>query len=1114
MTADRDDVGQLLSLLEATADSVSNMSDDEVQTELAPLQEGLGPSVGDIVGRHLQGEQPVSAISPGDFVRLKTDPTRAGRVLEGARVQASRRMLRVQFADGSVASWPESALEVVPAAAPPLVERFATGRFADPGWLRRTLARIRVTGRLSDVMYSMEATETDFYAYQYKPVLKLLNSPTDALLIADEVGLGKTIEAGLIWTELRARLESNRLLVLCPKTLCVKWQSELDRRFGVDARIVNAADLIQLITRSNGRGFAAIASMQSLRPPRGWNNGHDEEPDASETPRLTLAKLLDEAADGEPLLDLLVIDEAHHMRNPETLLYNLGQLVNSVSSHRVFLSATPIHLRNRDLNSLLRLIDPDTFQYESTLEELILTNAPIVEARDLLTKPGTSAEAIIELISRAREYELLADSSALERIQGELETKPLDEIARVEIASRLEQVNQLANYVTRTRRREVSMEFRVQREPTAPTLRMAPDEEAFYTEVTREVIDYAKDCDANERFLLSTPQRLLTSSPAAASAHWAAYHGGAVDPVEETDDDIEHQSEPDERPLVSRLSALCRSLNMTLRLEAADQKYALLLSQLRKLWKDDPGSKIVVFSSFKPTLHYLRKRLEADGIGTELLHGSVKEPRDAILQRFERRATSKVLLSSEIGSEGVDLQFCWIIVNYDLPWNPMRLEQRIGRVDRLGQKSPKVVILNLIYDNTIDKLIYHRLYERLGIGQRALGEFEAVLGQPIREMTLKLLDPTLTAEQKQAAVDFAAQAAAQLKQHEDQLEAEAGSLIRHGDYILEKIREARELNRWLDADDVLIYVRDRLQRSYPKCVIETAPPGSRTYRINLSAPARGAFAMFLARRGLRGVTRLLDGNDQQRYQFSSSVVPGSDSRVETISQVHPLVRFAADLDRRDELGNRPEPVAATIAREELKHDCKPGVYVLAIHRWVGNSTDSRTTKTARLAYAGAEIATGTLLRHDIAEALAAAAADRGKLFYNIGTDDRLAIAATLLKSVVVPELDRRFEEFDQQIATESSDRASIQRRAVERHRDSKTAMLTEQLDRNRYRAETAERTGDQRRARQLLSVNVAIEGKLRKLRQTCERRLAEIEVQRDVVPLTEELSSLFIEVVK
>ena len=120
------------------------------------------------------------------------------------------------------------------------MDRFATGKFVEPDWLRRTLTRLRVTGRLSDVVYSMEATETDFYAYQFKPVIKLMSSPTDAMLVADEVGLGKTIEAGLVWTELRARLDCDRLLVACPKTLCQKWQDELARRFGVEAQIGDA----------------------------------------------------------------------------------------------------------------------------------------------------------------------------------------------------------------------------------------------------------------------------------------------------------------------------------------------------------------------------------------------------------------------------------------------------------------------------------------------------------------------------------------------------------------------------------------------------------------------------------------------------------------------------------------------------------------------------------------------------------------------------------------------------------------------------------------------------------------------------------------------------------
>lgn len=1109
MKPEQDEVERLLTLIEAAADSIDHLSDDEARTELADDTHRLVPSVRAIIDAQLARAHLALAIVPGAQVRLKTDPVRGGVVQLGGKVQAGRRMLPVQFLDGAVKWLPESALEVVPAAAPPLLDRFTAGQFAAPDWLRRTLARIRVTGRLSDVVYSMEATETDFYAYQFKPVLKLLNSPTDAILIADEVGLGKTIEAGLIWTELRARLEANRLLVLCPKTLCDKWRLELDDKFGVRADLVDAEELTELLSRSNGRGFAAVASMQSLRPPRGWNNGYDEEQDASPKHRLKLARMLDEASDGQPLIDLLVIDEAHHMRNPETLLYNLGQLTNAISSHRVFLSATPIHLRNRDLHSLLRLIDPDTFEYESTLDELILTNAPIVQARDMLLRTNTPVEPIIERLEEASRYEILAESKTVALVRDEL-VKPMDVSKRAELAARLEQANQLANFVTRTRRRDVD-DLRVRRDPKVPTLKMDADEERFYKEVTEEVTEYARSLAASERFLLSTPQRLLASSPAAASAYWAAYAPNGRDSIEETDDDLEDEGS-DERPLVSRLAVLSRRLDLTRRLEEVDTKYRLLLDQLRQLWSEDLGSKVIVFSSFKPTLHYLQRRLTTDGVGCELLHGSVKESRTALLRRFREQTESKVLLSSEVGSEGIDLQFCWVIVNYDLPWNPMRLEQRIGRVDRLGQKSPKVVILNLIYEGTIDELIYERLYVRLGIGERALGEFEAVLGEPIRQMTMKLLDPTLTEEQKKGAIDTAHQVAAMLRHDEERLEAEAGSLIRHGDYILEKIREARELNRWLHADDILVYVRDRLLRSFRGCSIESAPAGTNTYRISLSTAARDAFSAFLARRGQRGTTRLLEGSDQQRYQFSSSVVRARDATVEVVSQVHPLVRFAAELDRRDERGNQAEPIAAIVSRSELKFNCDAGSYVVAVRRWVGNNTNSRAINMTRLAYAAARLGADTLLSQELAESLAIAAAERGKLLYNVSADSRIPGASALLRDVVLPELDRRFEEFMQQITAEIEDRATIRRRAVERHLDSKTSTLISQQQRNRSRAETFELSGEERKARQLISLNAAIDGKLRKLRQACELRLNEIGAQSEIVPETEEVASLFVEI--
>ena len=178
------------------------------------------------------------SVTSGEFVRLKSEPSRAGIVQDGVKLQAGLQMVPVQFSDGHLSWIPEQSLEPVTIALEDMATRFSKGTFVDPGWLRRTLTRTRVTGQQGDVVYSMEATDTDFYAYQFKPVLKLLGAPTDSILIADEVGLGKTIEAGLIWTELRARFDANRLLVICPKTLREKWREELDHRFGVDAQIV------------------------------------------------------------------------------------------------------------------------------------------------------------------------------------------------------------------------------------------------------------------------------------------------------------------------------------------------------------------------------------------------------------------------------------------------------------------------------------------------------------------------------------------------------------------------------------------------------------------------------------------------------------------------------------------------------------------------------------------------------------------------------------------------------------------------------------------------------------------------------------------------------------
>ncbi|MBM3575824.1 MAG: DEAD/DEAH box helicase, partial [Alphaproteobacteria bacterium] len=940
----------------------------------------------------------------------------------------------------------------------------------------------------------------------------LLNSPTDALLIADEVGLGKTIEAGLIWTELRARLESNKLAVLCPKTLCDKWRVELDKRFGVDAKIVGASDFFDALegARSRNKGFAVIASMQGLRPPKSWNDDTIADEESGESFRKKLARFLESSADDQPLIDLLVIDEAHHMRNPETQLYQLAQLVSAVSSHRVFLSATPIHLKNRDLNSLLQLIDSDTFEFENTLNELININEPIVKARDLLQNPKAKTKEIIACLNDAHNFGFIKNSQSLRLIRDDLTAAPLDNYRRANLASRLENVNQLANYITRTRRRDVE-EFRVKRDPKAPHFKMNEHEQIFYEAISNEVRKYALNNNINERFLLSTPQRLLTSSPAAASAYWSSFGPQEVDPIEDSDDDLDNDRDSIQ-PLVSRLSDASKRLRLSDILSKNDTKFSELLKQLRQFWEENNDDKVIIFSSFKPTLNYLSQRLKNENIPSLILHGSVSESREKILSRFKSDGALRVLLSSEVGSEGVDLQFCWVVVNYDLPWNPMRLEQRIGRVDRLGQTKKKVIILNLVYDGTIDDRIYHRLYKRLGIGERALGEFEAVLGEPIREMTAKLLDPNLTDKQKDDAIDQAAQAAANLKVHEEKLESEAGSLVRHGDYILQKILESKALNRWLHAEDILTYVKDRLYRSFSGCQIETNPPGADTYRISLDADAQNMFVDFIIKRSLRGSSRLTGSDEKLRFRFTPSVIKSPDPNIENISQVHPLVQFAASLDASDSTVNHSEAIAASINPRDLRTPCPSGAYLISVRKWLSGTASDRASNTSMLAFEGISLDSGELIDPESAESLTISIAENGRAIPNIKSNPRLSKALSLANEFLFPSLDKRFHDYLSRITAELSDRSDIQRRALLNHLKSSSDRIN--ITKNKFLHQIAllEQRGDAHKAQKLRSLAANQDNKLSKLKSACDLRLKEIDSYGTTFPQESEITLIFAEV--
>ncbi len=1010
-------------------------------------------------------------------VRLVNDPTRVGILTGREQTRRIRRLLQVQFVDG--VRWvPEGQLEIVRDSRLSPLDMLEAKKLGRPVDLRRTLTHVKLSGRLADVIYSMEATNTDFYAYQFKPVVKVLESPSNGILIADEVGLGKTIEAGLIWTELRSRFDMRRLLVLCPAALREKWRRELSRKIGVTAQICDARETLNVLEDEDAqsRGFAIIASTQGLRPPRAWEEENGKRPAAK------LARFLRSKESEDRLVDLLVIDEAHHLRNPETQTNELGQLCNDVAEYSVFLTATPIHNRNDDLFALLRLLDPDTFTRPEVFAQILEANAPLVKARDLVLGPNLDIEKLRELLETARSHPLLRANRQLAMIQeADLVPERLQRRdIRSRLAYRLETVNLLAHVVTRTRKKDVK-EWRVVREPIPEFVALEPVEEKFYNLVTDVVVKYALERLTNERFLLAQPQRQMTSSMAASLRSWQK----KLIELEESEETGEDEDDRARRnalgPLATEIVIRSRDYVDLKQLIEIDTKYHRLRVILTKFFQEHPNEKVIVFSSFRPTLAYLDERLEADGVSCIQLKGGQREAKDETIQRFKDPGGPSVLLSSEVGGEGVDLQFSRVVINYDLPWNPMRLEQRIGRIDRLGQEAEKILVWNVLYANTIDARIYERLYDKLDLCRTALGDFEAILGDEIRRLEVDLLSGGLSVEQQEHRIDQTAQALENLRLEEQNLEQDAASLVAYGDYILNQVQAARKLHRWISGDDIQRYVFDYLKLHYPGCELCQVEADSPVFEIELSDKAKLDLKDFIRQHRLSFVTRLTSISARPvRCRFENRVAGVSVRSEEVISQFHPIVRMVSSgIAEGDE--QLTPAVALTLNRTAVEVPIAPGIYVLAAALWSFRGLQD----AEKLAYAATRLdGFGVLLEPDVAERIAVAAVANGEDWIEARNVVDLAQAYAVANEVLLGNLDEEYEDFSRELRARNQDRADIQLHTLEQHLHQQTAKL--ELIREKHRA------------RGRSSLVRATEGRIKALEGRVEQQRLRIESRREV----------------
>ncbi|MBX7492043.1 DEAD/DEAH box helicase [Qipengyuania sp. 1NDW9] len=963
--------------------------------------------------------------APGTRVRLRNRPAEIGTVTDTEAVEThGRTFIEIEFPHGRELKSVVQLEEVV--TAPDALEDLKAGKLSSPQSLRRALTHVRMTSQhLADIIYSIGATNTEFHAYQYKPVLKLLNSPSRGLLVADEVGLGKTIEAGLIWTELVARGDARRLLVVCPKSLREKWRAELRSKFNVEAKLCDAEELLFDLKEGEfgKKNFAYVASLSGLKPNKGWEEVLDPKPGS----RDALAHYLNNAT--RDLFDLVIFDEAHHLRNRTTQNHELAELLSDVASYKVFLSATPINLHTEDLRSLLNLIDEDTFGNEFLFPQLLSENEPIIAAWEAARNPSVPMDQVRALVDKIRPGLVLQTGGRLKRLKAELaKTDAFDDSNRVKLAARIEEMSLLGTTVNRTRRRDVA-DFKVQRRPKTLSWEMAPDtERAFYDRATEVIEEYAEWNDINARFLLAQTQRLLASSLAAAYRHWGEGSGSLS-----LDEDVDIDADAMRKigPLITELGAICDDPDELQELERADSKYEKLKRWLREMQNESPDEKIIIFSSFRRTLSYLAKRLTEDGFASIELHGGISAPRQETVDRFADAPGGTVLLTSEVGGEGLDLQFCRVLVNWDLPWNPMKVEQRIGRIDRIGQKAEAIDIKNLIAKNTIEEQVYERLYLRLNLIQQTLGDFEPILGEMVDKIDKILSDPKLTKEERDRELERASTAAATRREEEEKLEKEAPGLIGLGDSILQQINDAQAPHKRLKPEDLFDYITGVLIDEYPGTRFDRANHEELDlYDIRLSPQLAIEFARFKERFSSQFPTNFDSNSKVVRAIFGSSPDRFTHRGIDTIAMTHPLARFAASRMSEKELSTPARPVTAFSAPGEQTKDLNPGQYLVAVQSWAIKGLNP----VDRLVFSALHMASGELLNDERAEQLTMESIVAEPRLRRL-REDEIQLAARLADETLMPHLARQLKEFREAETAKHFDQVGTQKALIEAHRE-------------------------------------------------------------------------------
>lgn len=602
-------------------------------------------------------------------------------------------------------------------------------------------------------LYSYLNSKTVFNPFQFKPLLKFLNSQSmERLFIADEVGVGKTIESGIIITEMLARKKirwQKPVIVVCPNILGPKWQKEMRDRFNLTFQLHNK-DSFKLLLKNiqtnqlQPHQMFHIISMQMLR---------------SEEMLLQLEEL--NSQQQEAIWSLAIIDEAHHMRNSGTNSNRLGHLISTLSEMLIMLSATPLNLKDEDLFQLMHVLNPylypDIQSFSALIEPVKILNR---FTQDLLlndvTQFPTMQSHMIDIDKKMNG--LFMKHEQMQQLHLKLGRNiPFQPKEIVQFERTLKLFNPLEASFTRTLKKE-AFEKVIVRDVVKIPIYFTQEENEIYEEIitfATEQYQFKGGHPSAIGFVTNLPRRMATSClPAMKEYLTRGFLTGKLD-LNESPDDIEDDSMFDynilPQHLQTRSQEICKKINAL----STDTKYDQLLITINRLFEVLENKQIIIFSFFTKTIDYLRNRLEEDGFSvgvitgqTPLVENGGHLGRYEIIENFKQKKFN-ILLASDVGGEGLDFQFCQAMLNYDLPYNPMKIEQRIGRIDRFGQQAEKVFVANMYLASTVDERIYQLLYERVNLIHESIGMFEPIIGKEIEELQQDLIKGSLTESQQQ-----------------------------------------------------------------------------------------------------------------------------------------------------------------------------------------------------------------------------------------------------------------------------------------------------------------------------------------------------------------------------